>query len=212
MKKDIVDKIEILRLVGIEQVLASEKYRMMFHEVALSIYGENCLNCTGKIREKYSQIIKLNHVEIMEKSELKYKLKPGVITMTAPDMKGDISNHNLTNELAESLLERNLAYIKRFEEAPNLEALKKLQSEGVKTLSEAIKKMGKKSDSGSSDQPKEYIDILIDINGIAKTTAKKLVEKYPTMELLKQALIDDVEMDFLGKGEKRYKKALSILI
>mgnify|MGYP007078648048 CR=1 FL=1 len=67
------DKIQILREAGIDKILQDKDLRLLFHEVAISIFGENCLNCENKIRDKYAQLLKMN---IMEKSELKYKLKP----------------------------------------------------------------------------------------------------------------------------------------
>ena len=131
----------------------------------------------------------------------KYKLKDkAFITMNAPDWKEDLIPQNLTDKKAEALLNRSLKYIKFFEIAPNIEQLRKQAEMGVKTLNEA---MYSKSDSEDS-----FFNSLTALKGIGKSTAEKIVNVYPTKDLLIDALENEVDMAFLGKFETSITKAL----
>ena len=192
------EKIDILRKAGIERILKDKDLRALFHEVALKIFGQNCLNCDGKIREQYSLLLTKPY-----KMESKYKLKKDdVISMSSPDWKEDLSNANMTDKKAEALLNRTLKYIFRFEEAPNIEELRIAAESGVKTLDEAM---------GKTDPAPTYSDELTDLKGIGDTTAEKIVNVYPTKDLLLDAIEHDVDMAFLGRYEDRVKEALKAL-
>ncbi len=197
MKEEIQKKIQILRQVGIEKILSDPDTRGLFHEVATKVFGENCLNCDGKIREKF--VLLLTKTDFMES---KYKLKKDtLISMNSPDWKEDISNSNLTNEKAEMLLNMSLSYIKLFEEAPELEKLKKAHEEGARSLSEV----------GKVKVVLTFSEELIALKGIGKSTAKKLIEKYPTKDLLIDALSNDDDFSFLGRFEDAAKDGLKAL-
>jgi predicted flap endonuclease-1-like 5' DNA nuclease len=239
--------VDILRKVGIEKILSETHYRKLFHETALAVFGENCVNCDGKIRDKYVQLLNLKTITRMKNG--KYKLNDGdVISMNSPDWKEDISNANLTDKKAEQLLNMNLGYIKRFQEAPHLEKLKKLAEQGCKTLKEA---KGQKPDEPQADAaPAETADAppateapaatdeapaeeakdetsddqqaaaadqgnlrdeLIALPGIGETIADKILNVYPTKDVLLDAVKQDVPMDFLGARENAAKKGLKEL-
>ena len=178
------ENIEILKEAGIDKILNDPELRALFHETATRILGQNCLNCEGKIRENYNLLINKNNNEMVES---KYALNLNdVIIMNAPDWKEDLSNANMTDSKAESLLNRNLKYIFRFAKAPDLEELKIKAEEGVRTLAQARGKQ-------RSNQELSYFDQLIALPKIGKATAEKIEKAFPNKESLKDGLLNSWE-------------------
>lgn len=190
-----MNDLETLRQAGLDKVLTNYKLRLMFSKLAEEKFGSSCLNCTNKLKSQYREMFKTENMG-------QYKLKPGsVIHMTSDDWKGDIGNGNLTDEIAEKLLNRNLKYISYFSEAPNIERLRKGVQEGVRTLNELV---------GVEDIVHEetYLNELIAIAGIGQILAEKLVANFPTKDVLLDAVEHEVSMPFLGSKESTVKTLL----
>ena len=196
------DKLKRLKEAGIDRILSNLELRRTFHEVAIRVFGQNCLNCDSKIREQYKQLIKLKSIKM---NEAKYQLKEGAfISMSAPDWKEDLTTANLTDKKAEALLNRSLKYIKFFEVAPNIENLRKQADDGVKTLRAALGENPNKSEP-------TYFDELIVLKNIGPSAAKKLMDVYPTKDLLIDAIGQDEQMPFLGRFERGVQEGLKEL-
>lgn len=205
---DITSNIAKLKKAGVQRILSDTDLRELFHKTALEVFGENCLNCDGKIQQKFTELINHQNPELM--SKLKYRLKKGtVISMNSPSWKEDINNDNLTNQKAEMLLNITLKYIDRFEDAPDIEKLRKMKEQGVKTLKEALSKgaSGKKVASHEDSLKEE----LIALDNIGKATADKILKVYPTKDVLLDAINADVDMPFLGAREAAAKEGLKAL-
>ena len=191
--------LETLREAGIERVLRNPEMRQLFHEEAKRVFGEACLNCTGKIREQYKEMF---NNQKPEKKMGTYKLRKGsIIHMTATDWKATYGTGNMTDEIAVRLLNRDLRYIKFFEDAPDIERLRKAVTRNVRTLSEL----------NGEEEPivnVSYLDKLTSINGIGTSTATKILEHYPTEEVLRDALEHDVQLTFMGVYEEATRNAL----
>ncbi len=193
------DRLQILKNAGIDKILKDVELRQIFHEVAVSVFGNNCLNCDSSIREKYIQLVKLNSINM---NEPKYQLKEDAfITMNAPDWKQDIVPEGLTDKIAEALLNRDLKYIKYFEVAPNIEMLRKASEDGVRTLHAAL-------GEGPNLKEPTYYDELIALKNIGPSSAEKLMKTFPTKDLLKDAITQETEMSFLGRFESAVKEGL----
>lgn len=182
------ERIESLLKAGIERILNESELRAEFHKVATQVFGENCLNCDGSIREKFTQLTKLNSSKM---ETLNYKLREGRL-ISVQLWNKDFSNKNLTNKDAVALLNLSFSYIKDFVEAPHIEELKALQEQGVKSYKEALALIEKEN------QPEPtYDEKLVACKGIGKATANKIMKAYPTEELLIDALKSGEEIDFL---------------
>ncbi len=194
--------LDTLKNAGIGKVLSNPELRQLFHEVAKREFGESCLNCTGKIREQYEKLFddKFNGKPKINMGE--YKLRKGaIIHMTAADWKATYGTGNMTDEIAVRLLNRDLRYVKFFDDCPNIEKIRKAMSENVRTLEEL----------NGHQEPElnvSYYDKLIALNGIGDRMAKKIIDNYPTEEVLRDALEHEVQMDFFGVYEEGIKVSL----
>lgn len=184
MKREIKE----LQNIGIDNILRDKDLTRKFVKVANKYLPEFCVTCNHVLRDKFYQLI--NHKNPIDMSKSKFKLKKGtVISMTTEDWKEDITEVTITDEKAKKMLALSAAYIRYFDEAPNMDKY----LEAVKSNTPVEKETS-------------YRDNLIALKGIGEATADKIIENYATEADLDKAVNEGQDMEFLSEGAQEALK------
>ena len=157
---------------GLAGIQTNSKLRNYFLREYSKVFGEACADCKGKLEQYYFKYI--NHLSTMGD----YVLKPspsGMISVI-PFENDHVTNANVNNTInghstGTRMLAKSRAFEKYFEKMPD----------NVEELIAAYK--GVEAPKGGN-----FIDELVAIKGVGKSSAEKIAADYSTMEALSEAV------------------------
>ena len=112
------DKIKELQELGIENILKDKGKKSLYITIYKNLFQTNlCSTCNSAIKHTYSQFLTLNQSKLQTMEARKFLFRENTV-IWVPDMCAHVTNSNLTDDIALTLLRRNKGYIKYFATFP----------------------------------------------------------------------------------------------
>lgn len=117
-----LNKINKYREIGIEAILLDKDLTAEFAYFYFQLTVEKiCVGCSGKMRQKFTDLMNTNNQKLKTMSEQKFIMEPGKLidrTMSAKGLSGQYNADKMTDEIALQLLKSEKGYIKFFKKVP----------------------------------------------------------------------------------------------
>ena len=115
-------KVNKYRDIGIEKILADKNLSAEFGTYYFQLTGDKiCVGCSGKMRQKFNDLMNTNQQKLKAMSEQKFIMEPGKLidrSMASKGLSGQYTASNMTDEIALQLLKSHKGYIKFFKSFP----------------------------------------------------------------------------------------------
>ena len=117
-----LEKINKYRNIGIEKILADKTLSAEFGTFYFQLTGDKiCVGCSGKMRQKFTNLMNTNQQKLKTMSNKKFIMVPGKLidrSMAPTGLSGQYTASNMTDVIALQLLKSQKGYIKFFKEFP----------------------------------------------------------------------------------------------
>ena len=118
-----LEKINKYRDIGIEKILADKTLSAEFGTFYFQLTGDKiCVGCSGKMRQKFTNLMNTNQQKLKTMSNKKFIMVPGKLidrSMAPTGLSGQYTASNMTDEIALQLLKSQKGYIKFFKDFPD---------------------------------------------------------------------------------------------